>query len=93
MTLDANVMEQKKTQKTVTKPSETSVERSKAFTFVGDIKEEFKKVTWTSRDELITYTKMVIGATFIFGMSIFLIDLLIQSTLNTLGYLVSLISG
>jgi preprotein translocase subunit SecE len=93
MTLDANIMDQKKTQKTVVKPVETPVESSKVITFVGDIKEEFKKITWTSREELITYTKMVIGATFLFGMSIFFIDLLIQSSLNTLGYLVRLIGG
>ncbi len=94
MTMDANTMEQKKVQRMSAKPAETAVEGKKIFTFVGDIKDEFKKITWTSREELITYTKMVVGATFICGMcdlssSIYLI----QSTLNTLGYLVRLISG
>lgn len=93
MTLDANIMEQKKVQKMSAKPAETAVEGKKIFTFIGDTKDEFKKITWTNREELITYTKMVIGATFICGMSIFFIDYLIQSTLNTLGYLVRLIGG
>jgi len=40
----------------------------------------------TSREELLTYTKIVVGATFVFGMTIYLLDLLIQGTLGSLNY-------
>ncbi len=43
----------------------------KAFDFVGDIKSEFSKITWTSKQELTVYTKIVVGATFIFGMLVY----------------------
>ena len=61
--------------------------------FVADIKSEIQKITWTSRDELIAYTKIVIGATFIFGMAIYFSDLIIQSVLNVLNFLLNFISG
>ena len=42
-----------------------------AFDYLEDIKAEFKKVSWTSREELQVYTKVVVGATFVFGMSVY----------------------
>ena len=61
--------------------------------FVGDVKAEFAKITWTSREELKTYTKTVVVTTFAFGMSVYLIDLIIQNSLFTLDYLIRLILG
>lgn len=61
--------------------------------FVEDIKSEIQKITWTNREELWVYTKIVVGATFICGMSIYFLDLIIQGTLNSLNFLLSFISG
>jgi len=61
--------------------------------FVGDIKTEFNKISWTSREELKTYTQIVVGATFIMGLSIYAIDLLIQGALTGLGNTIRLITG
>lgn len=61
--------------------------------FVADVKSEIQKITWTSRDELIFYTKLVVGATFAFGMTIYVLDLVIQGTLGSLNYILHLISG
>ncbi len=49
--------------------------------FIGAIKAELKRITWTSPEELKTYTKIVVGATFFFGMGIYFMDLFIQAGL------------
>ena len=61
--------------------------------FVGDIKEELKKINWTSPAELRTYTKIVVASTFIAGMGIYFIDLIIQVSLNGLALIARLIAG
>ena len=70
---------------TETKPSKTS--------YIHEFKEELKKVTWTTKDELILFTKIVVGATFSLGLWIYSIDLLIKGVLNGFGALVHLIFG
>lgn len=82
----------------VKKPQQaTATERSfslkKVQDFIADVKSEIQKITWTSREELVAYTKIVVGATFVFGMSIYLLDLMIQGTLGSLNFLLQLISG
>lgn len=73
--------------------SEKNFSAKKVQTFIADVKGEVKKITWTTRDELILYTKLVVGATFVFGMSIYGLDLLIQGVLGSLNYFLQLISG
>jgi preprotein translocase subunit SecE len=70
---------------TETKPSKTS--------YVRELKEELRKVTWTSKEELLVFTKIVVGATFALGIGIYGIDLLIKGVLNGFGALVHLIFG
>jgi preprotein translocase subunit SecE len=83
-------MEIKKPQHTITDQSFSS---KRMQDFVTDVKGEIQKITWTNRDELIFYTKLVVGATFVFGMAIYVLDLVIQSTLSGLGFLLHLIGG
>ena len=61
--------------------------------FFQDMKEEMKKVSWTSKDELRTCGKIVIGAIFAFGVGIYLVDLFIRLTLDGIGNLVRLIGA
>ncbi len=79
------------------KPQSSSIESAltakKAQHFVADVKSEIQKINWTSREELTVYTKIVVLATFLFGMSIYFLDLLIQGTLSGLSLLLRLISG
>lgn len=79
------------------KPQSSSIESAltakKAQNFVADVKSEIQKINWTSREELTVYTKIVVLATFLFGMSIYFLDLLIQGTLSGLSLLLRLISG
>lgn len=88
MTADTRIMEVKKTV-----PIEATAKSWSLFDFVGNVKEEFWKITWTNPDELRLYTKLVVGATFIFGLGIYFIDLIIQSTLQTLGTFFHFIFG
>ena len=65
----------------------------KIVTFVGDVKQELKKVEWTSKEELKTYTKIVLVSTLIFGMFIYFIDLIIQGFLGGINLLVKFFTG
>lgn len=81
----------------IKKPQQTAVEHTlsikKVQAFIADVKSEIQKITWTSRDELIFYTKLVVGATFVFGMTIYGLDLVIQATLGTFNFLLRLIGS
>lgn len=81
----------------VRKSQESTEEKKQNKTFssisLSSIKSELKKITWTDKDELKSYTKIVISATFLLGMGIYLADLLIQAFLYGLGSLVKMIVG
>ncbi len=53
----------------------------KRLSYFREIQNEFKKVTWTTKLELIAYTKIVLGATLIFGFLIYIADLIIRNLL------------
>jgi preprotein translocase subunit SecE len=65
----------------------------KARDFIEGIKTEFKNITWTSKEELRVYTKIVVGATFLFGLSVYFADVVIQSLLNSLTWITRLMVG
>jgi preprotein translocase subunit SecE len=84
-------MEIKKTQQPTA--TENSVTKRNVTDFVTELKGELYKVQWTTKDELITYTKIVVGGTIVFGMAIYLTDLVIQGTLQGLNFLLRFIAG
>lgn len=61
--------------------------------FIEDIKSELRQITWTSKEELFTYTQIVVGATFLLGLGVYLVDLSIQSVLDVLTWLVRVTIG
>jgi preprotein translocase subunit SecE len=65
-----------------------STKRASSLSWFGDVKAEFKKITWTSKDELKVYTKVVVLSTLFVGVGIYLLDLSVQGTLSTLSSLV-----
>lgn len=96
MAVEVNTMEVKKTQQ-LSKPINAQVKEpsDKAMSirnFVGNMKGEFAKISWTSPDELRSYTKIVVATTFFFGMGIYVMDLAIQTALNVLEFLMRLVS-
>lgn len=92
MGVEVKSMDIKKTQQSSTTESAVNP-RKKVQDFVADVKSEIQKIQWTSRDELIAYTKIVVAATLMFGMSIYILDLFIQGTLSGLSSLLRLIAG
>lgn len=92
MGVEAKSMELKKTQSQAP-ATEKTFSTQKVKEFVGDIKSEIHKIHWTSREELLAYTKIVVIATFLFGMAIYFVDMIIQGTLGGLSYLLRLIAG
>lgn len=85
MVVEVKAMEPKKNQQTVLHSSKekesTTAKKLQAADFVGEIKAELKRISWTSPEELKTYTKIVVGATFVCGMGIYFMDLIIQASL------------
>ena len=86
--VSAKIMDDKRTQ-----TQTSSASGKNAFDFVGEVKNEFKKITWTEKDELKVYTKVVVAFTFIFGMSVLFVDVIIQQGLAALNSIIRLIAG
>ena len=61
--------------------------------FFQDMKEELKRVSWTTKDELRICGKIVIGSIFILGIGIYLVDLFIRLVLDGVGNLVRIIGA
>lgn len=65
----------------------------KKSSYFREVQNELKKVTWTSKQELIFSTKAVIFATFLFGFAIYAVDLVIRGALSGAGALFRAIFG
>ncbi len=63
------------------------------FSYIQDLKDELKKVSWTSQEELSFSTKMVVLATLLFGVGIYLVDFVIKSCLESIKIVVHFIFG
>lgn len=85
-------MELKKVQNVPQKDDATD-KKWRARNFIEEIKKEFHQITWTDKEELFAYTKIVVGATFALGLGVYGVDLVIQSVMNTLTWLTRIISG
>lgn len=57
------------------------------------VREEFSRVSWTSRAELKAYTKIVVVATFVVGLGIYAMDLIVQGVLGGLAAIFKAIIG
>lgn len=94
MGADVKTVELKKTQATTAGTAKDTQANAKSVeNFFSEVKQELKRITWTTPEELKTYTKIVVGATFCFGMGIYVMDLAIQLGLSVLEYGIRLISG
>lgn len=97
MSVETNSMDSKKTQPTIAAQATTTqsapLTLSDAGAFVGNVKEELKKITWTSPEELRVYTIITVAATFTLGLGIYFIDILIQLTLNGFSNIIRFIFG
>lgn len=96
MTVDSKAMEVKKTQQpqtTTAAPAASTFSLHRLAEYIAEVKSEFFKITWTSKDELIVYTQIVVIATFLMGIAVFFTDVIIRSALALLGNIVHFIFG
>jgi len=91
--MDVKSMELKKNEQQSRPVGEATGKKFKLRDLIEEIKRELKSVTWTSKEELKVYTQIVVSATFIFGMGVYLVDLTIQSALNLMTWITRLIAG
>lgn len=63
------------------------------LSFISELKSELKKVSWTTKSELLSATKIVVLAMFGFGMGIYLVDLLIKGALEAIKKIAFFIFG
>lgn len=73
--------------------AQQSSKKRPLFGFIEDLKDELKKVSWTTKDELMLSTKVVVLATFLFGMGIYLFDLVIKGSLDLVSQIARFIFG
>lgn len=71
----------------------TIIGEKKKVSYFREVQNELKKVTWTSREELIFCTKAVVIATFLFGLAIYVVDLGIRGMLDLAGKIVQMVFG
>ncbi|MGC1879403.1 MAG: preprotein translocase subunit SecE [Rhabdochlamydiaceae bacterium] len=74
-------------------PAQQASKKKRPFHYIQELKEELKKVSWTTKEELKMSTKVVIGATFLFGIGIYLFDLVIKGCLDFIALIVHFIFG
>ncbi len=86
-------MEKMNVKKSHPNSSSKRMEGKKLVAFVGDVKQELKKIDWTDREELVAYTKVVLASVFLFGLFVYFNDLVVQGCLNTIHFLVRVIIG
>lgn len=67
--------------------------KAQAVSYVQELKDELKKISWTSKEELLFCTKMVVGAMFVFGMGTYIADLIIKGCLELVATIVRFIFG
>lgn len=69
------------------------ITEKKKESYFREVQNELKKVTWTSKEELIFCTKAVIIATFVFGLATYAVDLGIRGALDLASNFVRMIFG
>ncbi len=61
--------------------------------YFREVQNELKKVSWTSKEDLLFCTKAVIFSTLFFGLAIYVVDLMIRGGLETVAALFRWIFG
>lgn len=65
---------------------QSALKKKPSLSYIQGIKDELKKVSWTTKEELMLSTKVVIGVTFTCGVGIYFVDLLVKGGLDFISY-------
>ena len=63
------------------------------FDFVQEIKDERRKVSWTTKEELSFSTQAVVSSIFVLGLGIYGVDLVVKTVLDLISFAVTYIFG
>lgn len=74
-------------------PANEKAKKKSPFKFLQELKEELKKVSWTTKAELKTSAKVVIVSTFLFGFVVYLADIVIKMGLQGINTIARLLFG
>jgi len=75
------------------KKAQIALKKRSGESALQGLKSELRKVSWTSKAELKVCTKIVVGVTFLFGMGIYGVDLLIKGFLEGIHVITRLVFG
>lgn len=67
--------------------------KKKKLNYFRDVQSELKKVSWTTKPELISCTKIVLGTTVGFAFAIYFADLFIKNALHFINFISRIIFG
>ena len=81
------------TSKKIVQISAVSKKKKAKTAYIQELKEEMKKVSWTTKEELVLCTKIVIGTIFTLGLGIYIIDLVIRNVLLGITNITHLITS
>lgn len=79
--------------KATNQPLSRKAEARRSWIKFAGIREEFRRISWTSKAELKVATKAVVYTTLLVGLGIYAVDLVIQGSLSCLGALARLVIG
>lgn len=69
------------------------ITKKQAESYFQAVKGEFKKISWTKQGELRALTKVVVASTFLLGIGIYFVDLVVKSFLDGVQALARLLIG
>ena len=73
--------------------AQSTLKKKPALGYIQGIKDELKKVSWTTKEELMLSTKVVIAVTFASGVGIYFVDLLVKGGLDFISYVTHKVLG
>ena len=67
--------------------------KKKKLNYFREVQGELKKISWTTKIELVSFTKIVLGTTFIFAFVIYFADLFIRNALHLINLISRVLFG
>jgi preprotein translocase subunit SecE len=63
------------------------------FGYIQELKDEIKKINWTTQEDLKFATKMVVLSTIVFGLGIYLTDFFVKGSLDAVKNILHRVFG
>ncbi len=67
--------------------------KKKKLSYFRLVQQEFKKISWPQKQQLVTYTKVVLASTFLTGLMIYATDILLRLSMSAFAKISRMIIG